>query len=74
VAEWHPLNLTVTAESHDGWASFCAAHGTTMTALAEAIGLVLGELDNPEAQLPPLLRQTLAESRRIAAERVSRRR
>ena len=73
MSERTPLNLNVSAEAHDGWVAFCATHGTTMTALAEAIGLTLGQLDGPEEKLPPLLRSTLAESRRIAAQRLGRR-
>jgi len=69
-----PLNLTTSPEAHEGWRSFCAAHGCTQSALAEAIGLALGELDDPEASLPPLLRRTLHDARRIAAERSDRRR
>jgi len=45
-----------------------------ITAFAEAIGLSLAQLDDPEADLPPLLRKTVHEARRIAADRISRKR
>jgi hypothetical protein len=68
-----PLNLTTSREAHEGWRTFVAVHGTNMTALAEALGLALGELDDPEAELPPFVRDVLRRARGIAAERGSRR-
>jgi hypothetical protein len=67
------MHVVVTEEAHDGWRHFCALYGTNTTAMIEAIGLTLAELEGPEGRLPPLLRATLVESRRIAAERASRR-
>jgi hypothetical protein len=72
MAERTPLNLNVSPLSHEGWATFCHAHGTTMTALAEAIGLSMGRLDQPEDKLPRWVRDLLADSRRIAAHRLGR--
>lgn len=68
------LNVVISDEAHDGWRDFCAVHGCTVSALVEAIGMALGRLDEPEAKLPPLLRATLQEARRIAAARSARRR
>jgi len=68
------LNVSISTEAHDGWRSFAAVHGANVSALAEAIGLTLGTLDDPEVKLPPLLRSTVVEARRIAANRATRRR
>jgi hypothetical protein len=67
------MHVVITEQAHDGWRHFCAIYGTNTTALVEAIGLTLADLEGPETRLPPLLRATLHESRRIAAERASRR-
>jgi hypothetical protein len=67
------MHVVITEQAHDGWRQFCAIYGTNTTALVEAIGLTLADLEGPESRLPPLLRATLHESRRIAAERASRR-
>jgi hypothetical protein len=67
------LHVTISDEAHDGWRNFCAVHGINITALAEAIGLSLGQLDDPETELPPQLRETVIRARRIAAERIRRR-
>jgi hypothetical protein len=67
------MHVVISEESHDGWRHFCAVYGTNTTAMVEAIGLALADLEGPEGRLPPLLRATLVESRRIAAERASRR-
>jgi len=72
VRERTALNVTTSREAHEGWRSFCAVHGCTMSALAEAIGLALAALDDPEAELPPLLRATLQDARRIGSERARR--
>jgi hypothetical protein len=68
------MHVVISEESYDGWRQFCAIHGTNMTALAEAIGVALAGYEGPEGRLPPMLRAMLVESRRIAAERASRRR
>ena len=68
------MHVVITEEAHDGWRHFCAMYGTNITAMIEAIGLTMAQLDAPESRLPPMLRATLHESRRIAAERASRRR
>ena len=68
------LHVSISDEARDGWRDFAAVHGTTVTALAEAIGISLAQLDDPEAELPPLLRKTVYEARRISADRISRQR
>ena len=68
------MNVVITDEAHDGWRDFAAVHGANVTALVEASGMVFARLvDSPEEKLPPLLRQTLQEARRIAAARSARR-
>jgi hypothetical protein len=73
VPTWSPLNLTVSPHAHDGWSAFAAAHGATMSALAEALGRRLAILDDPESELPQFVQDILRDARRIAAERTSRR-
>lgn len=68
------MNVVISDEAHDGWRNFAAIHGANVTALVEAIGLTMGHLDDPEEKLPPLLRSTVQEARRIAAKRSARRR
>ena len=60
-------NLSPTA--HDGWRLFARSRGVSVTALMEAIGRRLGDLDQPEAKLPPLLREAVAEAREIDDDR-----
>jgi hypothetical protein len=55
-------------DAADGWRSFCAIHGTTQTALAEAMGMELAQHADPD-QLVAFLRPIVHEARRIAAER-----
>lgn len=43
-----------------------------MTALAEALGLALGALDSPDADLPSWLGAVVVDARRIAATRSDR--
>jgi hypothetical protein len=71
---WSAMHVVITDEAHDGWRHFCALYGTNTTAMVEAIGLMLADLEGPEGRLPSWLRATLADSRRIAAQRASRKR
>lgn len=64
----------VSTEARDGWYRFAAEQGLNVTALMEAIGLILAEQAKPETRLPPWLRHVLAEARAIASSRSSRRR
>ena len=68
------LNVVISDGAHEGWRTFAAIHGANVTALVEAIGLAMAELDDPEDKLPPLLRATVQDARRIAAKRSARRR
>lgn len=67
------LNVSISTDAHDGWRDFAAIHGANVTALVEAIGLTLADLEGPEPSLPPLLRSAVQRARRIAADRGSRR-
>ena len=58
----------LTPQAADGWRSFSAVHGTTQTALAEALGRELAQHDNPD-KLPPFLRPIVIEARKVAAQR-----
>jgi hypothetical protein len=69
------MNVVISDEAHDGWRDFAAVHGANVTALVEASGLTFARLlDDPEDKLPPMLRATVQEARRIAAARSARRR
>jgi hypothetical protein len=68
------MNVVISDEAHDGWREFAAVHGANVTALVEASGLAFARiLDDPEEKLPPMLRNTVQEARRIAAKRSARR-
>jgi hypothetical protein len=58
----------LTPQAADGWRAFCAVHGTTQTALAEAMGRELAQYAEPD-RLPAFLRPIVHEARHIAAER-----
>lgn len=60
------LNANLSDEAHDGW-RHALAYGVEMTSLAEAIGLRLARLDQPEHKLPGLWRDLFAEARAIRA-------
>lgn len=65
----------VTEASRDGWNAFADRHGTTPTALAEVIGLRLGELVGSSEMFAGdeafdlELRDCVDEARRLASER-----
>lgn len=67
-----PLYANVSDEALDGWRLFARANGVSVTAMLEALGCRLAELDAPEVDLPALWRETIAEARAIDAERRSR--
>lgn len=68
------LFATVSDDSRDGWQEFARVHGVSVTALLESLGHRLSDMDAPEAKLPALWRETIAEARAIDAERRSRER
>ena len=65
------LNVAVSDESRAGWQAFASDHDISVTALAEAVGLILG------ADHPPLSKTLTTELKMIARavdkERRSRR-
>lgn len=56
----------VTEESRDGWVDFCDRNNVDRTALAEVMGLRLGEMSTP---LPRLIEQWVREARELKNER-----
>ena len=71
----YQLHVYISKEARDGWYEFSATHGTNVTALLEAVGMVLGEhAKTPEPKLPSWLRQAVSKARSIASSRRSRRR
>lgn len=56
----------VTEEARDGWRDFCDRYGVDRAALAEVMGLRLGELDGP---LPRHLERWVREARDLKNER-----
>jgi hypothetical protein len=67
------LHGYVSTQARDGWYHFAAAQGINVTALMEAIGLMLSEHADTDARLPLWLRRTVNEARAIASSRSSRR-
>lgn len=41
------LHASVSDEARDGWQQFAAAHGVSVTALIEAIGIRLADMEPP---------------------------
>ena len=69
------LHGYVSTEARDGWYDFAESHGTNVTALLEAVGVLLGKHAKRERRrLPTWLRQLLADSQLVASSRSSRRR
>lgn len=62
----------LTPEAHGGWKLFARSRGVNVTALLEAMGRRLADMDQPEARLPDLLRLSLADARVIQDERLDR--
>lgn len=66
------LSVTMSDEAHDGWIGAPRIYGGNTSALAEAIGLALNDLDGPKAKLPRHWRLLFAEAARIERENRSR--
>ncbi len=62
------LNAELSDEAHDAWRAFAHAHGVSVTALLEAVGLALRE------QVPPsdALEAVVESARLIDSERRER--
>src|SRR3954454_9520462 len=67
------LHCFLSDEAHAGWNGFAARQGTNVSALLEAMGLVL-ETDRAgkKKAMPPFLRKGVGEARAIASARSSR--
>lgn len=59
-------------EALGGWKLFARSRGVNVTALLEAMGRRLRDMDQPEARLPDIIRLSLADARVIEAERLDR--
>ena len=69
------LHGYVSTEARDGWYDFAESHGTNVTALLEATGLMLAKHARREQRrLPPWLKELLAKAHLVASSRSSRRR
>ena len=68
------LHGYVSTPARDGWYKFASAQGVNVTALLEALGLVLAEQTAEEAKLPIWLRHVVRDARAIASGRSSRQR
>lgn len=66
------LGGLVSDECRNSWKLFARSRGVTVTGLLEALGRHLADMDQPEARLPPLLRQAIAEAREIDDDRRQR--
>lgn len=56
----------VTEDARDGWRDFCDRYDVDRTALAEVMGLRLGEMTG---HLPPLLERWVREARELKNQR-----
>lgn len=69
------LHGYVSTEARDGWYDFAERHGTNVTALLEATGVMLGKHAKRESRrLPAWLQDLLVDARWVASSRSSRRR
>ncbi len=69
------LHAWLSTGALDAWSRFARVHGTNVTALLEALGRRLNDVeDRPLNRLPELLRMAVDDSRDIAAQRTFRRR
>lgn len=60
------LNVFLSDESFDAWRTFCGAHGVSVTAMIEAMGLALKELpERPSGVVADVIKN----ARRIDVER-----
>lgn len=66
--ERHPI-AQVTRASRDGWRKFAKKNGTNPTALAEAIGRRLADI---EGEPPPFLAQAVEDAIELADKRLRR--
>jgi hypothetical protein len=69
------LHGYVSSEARDGWYQFSDRHGTNVTALLEAVGVLLAQHSRDERRaLPPWLRRVLVDAQEVASSRSTRRR
>jgi hypothetical protein len=69
------LHGYVSNAARDGWYDFSERHGTNVSALLEAIGVLLGEnRDKKTSALPAVLRSAVKDAQAVASSRSSRRR
>jgi hypothetical protein len=67
--------LSAATRTRDGWYDFAERHGTNVTALLEATGVMLGRHAKRESRrLPAWLQDLLAEAQLVASSRSGRRR
>jgi hypothetical protein len=65
------LHVHLSDEALQGWRFFALVHGTTVTGVAEVLGLRLGQMDNPD-ELSREWRRIVTKARQVDAERRSR--
>ncbi len=65
------LGAYLSAVAAEGWKRFAAEHGTTTSALLEALGRQFAEMD-ADARLPDFLKKAVRDAREISAERRER--
>lgn len=71
-ADRQPLNAYLSEEAYEGWRLFAASQRVTVTALLEAIGTVLVDVD--EVRPPVWLRKVVRDAAAIDRDRRSRKR
>lgn len=66
------LGGAITPESYEGWHLFARAHGVSVVALLEGLGLWLAEQDTTPGRLPAPWRSVIAEGRALDSHRKRR--
>lgn len=66
------LSGMVDPKTYAAWHGFARSRGVTLTALLEALGRRLDTLDQPDARLPPVIRDAVKEARDVGWQRERR--
>lgn len=59
------LSGMVDPTTYDAWHLFARSRGVDLSALLEAIGRRLADLDQPDHRLPAIIRDAVAEAREV---------
>lgn len=63
------ISAVLSEKAYDGWRLFARSRGVSISALLEALGHVLDDLDQPDGRLPTLVRDAVSQARQIDDDR-----